>query len=110
MYNDYLSIVTRGLLAALPAAASLDIPSIPRIFYATDTRATYFYNPASLAWELQTQQVATTFALLPTANLVSGSRAIVTDMTAAPVIGAAAAGAGAVRCPVNWDGAAWRVG
>jgi hypothetical protein len=108
-FNLYLSIFSAGLLASLPTAANVDNPKIARQFYATDTNATYVWNPVTVAWELQAQLKPTTVALLPTTNLIAGSSCVVSDATT-PAVGATVVGAGAVQCSVIWNGAAWKVG
>lgn len=108
-YNLYLSLFTADLAANLPTAANVDNPKVARIFYATDTKATFFWNnSATQAWELQQQLSAVTVALLPTTNRIIGSLAFVSDATT-PAIGSIVAGAGAVLAQVRWDGTNWRV-
>lgn len=107
-FNLYLALCTADLLANLPTAANVDNPKMARVFYATDTKALYVWNPIAVAWELQQKLSASTVALLPTANLIIGSLAYVSDATT-PAIGSIVAGAGAVIAGVRWDGTNWRV-
>lgn len=111
MRNGYLSLFSAGLLANLPTPASDTDGPLPKLYYATDTNAFYVLNPlhsGGAAWELQYQLKPVTVAALPTANLIAGSEAVVSDATA-PAVGATVAGSGAVQCAVIWNGAAWKV-
>lgn len=108
-FNLYLSLFVSGLVANIPAAANVDNPKVPRLYYATDTNGTYVWNPLTVAWELQAQLKPTTVALLPTTNIIAGTSAVVSDATT-PAVGATVVGAGAVQCSVIWNGAAWKVG
>lgn len=50
-WNDYLSVLTTGLDANLPLAANLDLPALPRWYWATDTNILYKWNNVSKAWD-----------------------------------------------------------
>lgn len=111
MKNGYLSILQAGLVANLPTVASDPDGALPKIYYATDTNAFYVLNPAHTGgadWELLMQVKPVTVANLPTAKLIAGTEAVVSDATT-PAVGATVAGAGAVQCAVIWNGAAWKV-
>lgn len=68
-FDDYLTIVKSGLDAALPSAP--DLPSIPRLFYATDTNILYKWNPVSKAWD-STQPKAVAVGAALTAKAIAG--------------------------------------
>lgn len=109
-FNLSLSFFTADLAANLPAAASVDLPTIPRQFYATDTNAFYVWNPAKTGgagWDLLYQLKPVAFAALPTVGKIIGTEAIVTDATT-PTKGGIIANGGAVLTGAVWDGANWR--
>lgn len=104
-FNLELSLFTSGLAANLPT--SVDIPSIPRTYYATDTNAVYVWNPSTAAWNLMYQLKPVAFASLPTVGKIVGSEAFVTDATT-PTKGGIIANGGAVLTGAVWDGTNWR--
>jgi hypothetical protein len=111
MRNGYLSILQAGLIANLPTVDSDADGPLPKIYYATDTNAVYILNPAhagGAAYELLMQFKPVTVANLPTANLITGSEAVVSDATT-PALGSTVAGAGAVQVAVIWNGTNWKV-
>lgn len=111
MRNGYLSIFTVGLAANLPTVAQDADGPLPKIYYASDTNGLYVLNPAHSGgadYELLVQFKPVTVANLPTAKIITGTEAVVSDATA-PALGATVAGAGAVQVAVIWNGAAWKV-
>lgn len=104
-WNDYLSLNQQGLAANLPS--SVDLPKVPRVYYATDTNAVYMWNTVTQAWELHYQLKPVTFANLPTTGKIIGSEAYVTDATT-PTKGGIIVGGSNVLTGAVWDGTNWR--
>lgn len=114
-YNNYLSIVTAGLAANIPAAPTsvADLAEYPRFYVATDTLALYAYDPSNAAWWLVIQLAPVTVANLPTTHLKKGSLAMVSDLTftaGTTAVGATAAGSGTGQALVSWStGTTWKI-
>lgn len=107
-WQDYLNLFQSGLAANLPT--SVDNPTVPRFYYATDTNALYVWNPShsgGAAWELQYQLKPVTFANLPTTGKIIGTEAYVTDATT-PTKGGVITGGSNVLTGAVWDGTNWR--
>lgn len=107
-FNNYLSLGLSGLAANLPT--SVDNPTVPRTYYATDTNAVYMWNPVKVGgagWDLLYQLKPVTFANLPTTGKIIGTEATVTDATT-PTKGGIITGGSNVLTGAVWDGTNWR--
>lgn len=104
----WLALIQEGLAADRPLVPNLP-PNTGGFYIATDTGAVTIWNGSAwAAFGTVGDTTGVAFAALPAAPFI-GQTAFITD-AASTVLGANAAGGGAGKVLVSWDGAHWRVG